>query len=82
MLLHAQAHWLQVINKTFWPFATQHTANIYVNCYCGCHGTAVSPIEEFTDMPASLQPHHLHPWGFPVYILDKQLQESNNATSK
>jgi len=82
MLLHAQARWPQVITKAFWPFATRHAVNIYVNCYRGRHSTAVSPIEEFTDMPATLQPQDLHPWGCPVYVLEKRLQDGNHATSK
>jgi len=35
ILLHAQAQWPQIINKSFWPFATRHAVNIYVNCYRG-----------------------------------------------
>jgi len=81
-LLHAQAQWPQVINKAFWPFTMQHAVNIYVNCYRGCHGTAVSPIKEFTNMTASLKPHDLHPWGCLVYVLEKCLQDGNHAISK
>jgi len=29
MLLHAQLQWPQMITKSFWPFATHHTVNIY-----------------------------------------------------
>jgi len=82
MLLHAKAQWPQVINKEFWPFAMQHAINIYVNCYWGCHSTAVPPIKEFTNTPAPLRVHNLHPWGCPVYILDKCLQDSNQSQSK
>jgi len=60
MLLHAQARWPQVISKEFWPFAVCHTVNIYVNCYRGCSSTSISPIEEFTNVEASLQPMDLH----------------------
>jgi len=42
----------------------------------------VPPIEEFSDMVASLQPHDLHPWGCPVSVLNKCLQGGNHNTSK
>jgi len=82
MLLHAQARWPQVITKAFWPFATWHVVNIYVNCYRGHTGTAVSPIKEFTNMSSSLKAQDLHPGECPVYVLDKCLQDGNHATSK
>jgi len=82
MLLHAQARCPQAINKLFWPFAICHAINIYVNCYYGHHSTAVTPIEEFTNMPKSLHLHDLHPWGCPVYVLDKCLQDGNHTSSK
>jgi len=82
MLLHAQTRWPQAINKSFWPFATRHAINIYVNCYRGRHGTAIPPIEEFTNMPSLLQLQDLHPWGCPIYVLDKCLQDGNHTSSK
>jgi len=74
--------WPQIINKTFWPFATCHAVNIYVNCYRGCQSMAISLIEEFTNMPTSLTPQDLHPWDCPVYVLDKRLQDGNHTSSK
>jgi len=82
MLLHAQTRWPQVLNKSFWPFALRHAINIYVNCYRGQHGIAIPPLEEFTNMPSPLQLHDLHPWGCPVYVLDKRLQDGNSTPSK
>jgi len=57
-----------------------YAVNIYVNCYRGCTGTAVSPIKEFTNMPSSLNPQTFTLGD--VYILDKCLQDGNHATSK
>jgi len=82
MLLHTKAQWPQVINKEFWPFVMWHAINIYINCYRRCHGTAVPPIEEFTNAPAPLQVHDLHPWGCPIYVLDKHLQDGDSSQSK
>jgi len=82
MLLHAQTRWPQAINKSFWPFATHHAINIYINCYRGRHSIAIPPLEEFTNMPSSLQLHDLHPWGCPIYVLDKRLQDGNHTSSK
>jgi len=65
-----------------WPFALHHTINIYVNCYCGWQGIAIPSLEEFTNMPSPLQLHDLHPWGCPVYVLDKCLQDGNHTSSK
>jgi len=33
-------------------------------------------------MPSLLQLHDLHPWGCPIYVLDKQLQDGNHTSSK
>jgi len=82
MLLHTQVQWPQVINKDFWPFAMWHAINIFVNCYQGWHGNAIPPIEEFTNAAAPLWLEHLHPWGCPVYVLNKHLQDDNHPHSK
>jgi len=82
MLLHAQARWPQVITKAFWPFAMCHAVNIYVHCYRRSSGTVIPPFEEFTGTTTLLQIQDLHPWGCPVYVLDKWLQDGNATTSK
>jgi len=82
MLLHAQTQWPQVISKEFWPFAIHHAVNIYVNCYQGRQGTAIPPIEEFTNSLAPLHLVDLHTWGCLVYVLDKRLQDGNHPQSK
>jgi len=82
MLLHAQARWPQVITKAFWPFAMHHAVNIYIHCYRGSSGTVIPPFEEFTGTTTLLQIQDLHPWGCPVYVLDKWLQDGNATTSK
>jgi len=82
MLLHVQAHWPQMITKEFWPFATWYVINIFVNCYHGQQGTAIPPIEEFTNSIAPLCPQDLHPWGCPIYVLNKHLQDGNHSSSK
>ncbi len=82
MLLHTQAQWPQIITKEFWPFATCHAINIFVNCYQGCNGNAIPLIEEFTNAEAPLHLEHLHAWGCPVYVLDKRLQDGNHPHSK
>jgi len=53
MLLHAQAQWPQVINKSFWPFAMWHAVNIYINCYQGCNGIAVPRIYQYFNLTAT-----------------------------
>jgi len=82
MLLHTQAHWPKVITKAFWPFAVYHAVNIYVHCYHRSNGTAIPAFEEFAGTVTSLYIHDLHPWGCPVYILDKRLQDGNATASK
>jgi len=43
---------------------------------------AITPLEEFTNMPPPLHLHDLHPWGCPVYVLEKHLQDGNHTSSK
>jgi len=75
MLLYAQARWPQIITPEFWPFSVRHAINIYNNCYYGNSSNNCTAIAEFTSTDPKLQLTDLHPWGCPVYVLEKHLQD-------
>jgi hypothetical protein len=72
MILHASMHWKDGINASLRHMAVNHGIHIYNNT----PNKGVTPANIFT---GSTDPRHrlldLHVWGFPVYVMDPQMQQ-------
>jgi len=76
MLLHAMAHWPDVITAKFWTFAFKHTICLHNLKPIATHDNKC-PYELFTDEEP---PHHLTNicvFACPIYVLDKNLADDN-----
>jgi hypothetical protein len=73
MILHASMHWKYGIDASLWHMAVNHAIHILYN---NTPYKAVTPADIFT---GSTVPRHrlldLNVWGYPVYVLDPQMQQ-------
>ncbi len=72
MLIHAYRRWPKGITVNLWPHALR-TANDVRNCVAA-RDDGQSPMSVFTGVPVQPQLRNFHPFGCPVYVLDKALQ--------
>ena len=78
MLLHFALHWPQVVETNVWPFTVDHAVYIWNNIPGREASFRMSQTELFTGMKYQSHNHlqRLHIFGFPVYILEPQLQDA------
>lgn len=77
MLLHANRRWPQAISAHHWPYALRH-ANLCINATPNLqHELRRTPEQLFTSTPVSTNRKYWKPFGFPVYVLDDNLQSGN-----
>ena len=76
LLLHAMSRWPSVITEEFWTFAVNQAVNIHNATRQ--HGKTKCPWEMYTNESCPWKPSDFQVFGCPVYILDKDLQDSNS----
>jgi hypothetical protein len=75
MLNHAISKRDKTITAELWPFAIQYAAIIYNNTKRRSRDYNISPWEQFTGERSKLDQNDMHPLFFPVYVLDRHMQE-------
>ena len=75
-LLHAKRKWPQVITTILWPYALKSACARYNQLHLDENGA--SPESKFAsvDHPPILS--NRHPWGCPVFILNKEAQDGKS----
>jgi hypothetical protein len=73
MLLHAMPMWPGLINAKFWPFAISQTSQIHN--HSPRRGNNKSPCKLFTNEVPTFHPSNFCAFGFPVFVLVKELQD-------
>jgi hypothetical protein len=76
-LIHAVRQWPDAITTHLWPYALRK-ANICKNYSIQCD-TKYTPIELFSTSKVAPNLRHEHPFGCPVYVLDRKMQGSMKA---
>ena len=76
MLIHAKTRWPEAVNVHLWPYALR-TANDVLNETWNLKRKVV-PLEEFTQTPVQNHLKHWIPFGSPVYVVDKRVQNSQS----
>ena len=72
MMLHALRKWSSMLSIHLWPYGLC-TANDMCN-FTLCKDSNISPIEESSGVAVQPKLKHYHTFGFPMYVLDKDLQ--------
>jgi hypothetical protein len=75
MLNHAISRCDKTITDELWPFAIQHAATIYNTTKRRSRDYELSPWEQFTGERSKLDQTNMHPLFFPLYVLDRRMQE-------
>ena len=75
-LLHAMNHNRKAISIHLWPYALRHAS--YLHNLFPRTGKKDSPIEAFSSSRVRPRLKHAHPFGCPVYVLQKELQDGNS----
>jgi hypothetical protein len=78
MLNQAISRWDKTITAELWPFTIQYAATIYNTTKRRSRDYNISPWEQFTDKRSKLDQNDMHPLFFPVYVLDRRLQEGTS----
>jgi hypothetical protein len=78
MLNHAISKWDKTITAELWPFAIQHTSTIYNTTKQRWRDYDISPWEQFTGEHSKLDQNDMYPLFFPVYVLDRRMQEETS----
>jgi hypothetical protein len=77
MLIHAMRRWPDAINTYLWPYALRK-ANSSKNL--SIQGTNIrTPMELFSNSNVAPNLRHEHPFGCPVYVLDRRIQGNMKA---
>jgi hypothetical protein len=70
----------KTITAELWPFAIQHAATIYNTTKQRSRDYDESPWEKNMGERSKLDQNDMHPLFFPVYVLDRRLQEGTSPT--
>ena len=75
-MLHQLIHWPDQFDKANWPFALEHSINVWNNMPRARHGQ--TPLELFTGIksPNRHLLNRVRVWGSPCYVLDPRLQDN------
>ena len=75
-MLHQLIHWPEQFDKANWPFALEHSINVWNNMPRTQHGQ--TPLELFTGLksPNRHLLNRVRVWGSPCYVLDPRLQDN------
>jgi hypothetical protein len=71
-LLHAKERWNSAISVHLWPYTVRHRNDVYNSTSKGTQ--RASPIELFSNMTIIPRLKHFHPFGCPMYRLNRLLQ--------
>ena len=72
LLLHVKRHWPDVIGTILWPFALKAAEDRRNHLKLDENGLA--PINKFSRTFVLIDIKSWHPWGCPVFVLDKRAQ--------
>ena len=72
LFLRDERHWPDVIGKILWPFALRAAEDRRDHLKLDANGLA--PINKFSPTFATINIKLCHPWGCPVFVLDKRAQ--------
>ena len=75
-LLHAKRRWPQVITTILWPYALKSSCEKYNQLHLDENGA--SPESKFASVDHAPVLSHRHPWGCPVFILNKEAQDGKS----
>jgi transposase InsO family protein len=75
MLNHAISKWDKTIPPELWQFTILHATTIFNTSKCRSHNNEESPWEQFTGEISKLEQSTMYPLFYPVFILDRRLQE-------
>lgn len=76
MLIHARTRWPEAITVHLWPYALR-TANDILNSTWDLKRKHVS-LEKFTSTPVQDNLKHWAPFGCPVYVVEKAIQDGKS----
>jgi hypothetical protein len=77
MLLYAQQHWPDAIDKALWPYALCHANNIHNSA--PLKDKKLSPLEQCCGSYIAPQLHNFHHFGCPAYVLNNKLQQGKKS---
>ena len=72
LILHAKRHWPAMMSVVLWPFAYKYAELLYNHLHLDDRGR--SPIEKFCKTNMKIDLKDIHTFGYPCYILDRDLQ--------
>ena len=75
-LLHAMNHNRKAISIHLWPYALRHAS--YLHNLFPRDGQKASPIEIFSSSRVRPKLKHAHPFGCPVHVLERELQNQGS----
>ena len=78
MLIHARTRWPEAIDVHLWPYALR-AANDILNSTWDLKRKHI-PLEKFTKTPVQDDLKQWAPFGCPVYVTEKPIQDGNNIS--
>ena len=72
-IIHAKARWPKAIEPALWPYAIRYSSSIS-NATINTR-TNESPYERFAKVPVKPKLRHMHPFGYPTYVLKDKYQK-------
>jgi transposase InsO family protein len=78
MLNHVISRWDNTITVELWPFEIQRAATIYNTTKRRSRDYDLIPWEKFTGERSKLNHTDMHPLLYPIYVLDRRMQEGTS----
>jgi len=76
MLIHARRRWPNSVTMNLWPYAVRMANDAFNESPNMKHPTRKNPHEVFSNTNVSHNPKHWKHFGCPVYVLERELQQT------